>query len=396
MKGYLFIYTRLDKFDYRLLYAPDIKILPSPIRDTFINFAREVINTDNIGNGPITSERWAMIKRDNLHLVGVGCYNNLLGHVESANEKRVVRGFFGLVFDSYSQALSNKIFELDLYKDIFVNYVLPFWNLPKKDEYRTNSIIQEIDIEACEKQDRGLISINDSPNICRVHSNMSSPYELFTSALSIKDADFVCNLNNSEHVLSHSLYAFKNITIVDNVSSFDISLIPIFRNDREKTQNGEKVHKNGRYTRRSLSRKDGELAEIADVIYQKIKRCGISTIDFLKALSSRFGYTSQFVRDDSHEEDDISIHASGDNSISQVDLKDEGASMSINEYNQGKQERKDCISSLQKQFNAGEPVKLSPPSSLEEIADKDIGGTSVSPANTIETLDDIIKNSKIK
>ena len=40
MKGYLFIYTRLDKFDYRLLYAPDIKILPSHIRDTFINFAR--------------------------------------------------------------------------------------------------------------------------------------------------------------------------------------------------------------------------------------------------------------------------------------------------------------------------------------------------------------------
>ena len=83
-------------------------------------------------------------------------------------------------------------------------------DLPKKDEYRTNSIIQEIDIEACEKQDRGLISINDSPNICRVHSNMSSPYELFTSALSIKDADFVCNLNNSEHVFNFVHFNCRN------------------------------------------------------------------------------------------------------------------------------------------------------------------------------------------
>ncbi len=85
MKAFLFIYTRLDKFDYRLLYAPDKSFLPSPVREKFIDFAREVVNTDNLNNGRILAPRWSMMKENNLVLIGVGCYNNSLGVTESAN-----------------------------------------------------------------------------------------------------------------------------------------------------------------------------------------------------------------------------------------------------------------------------------------------------------------------
>ena len=389
MKGYLFIYTRLDKFDYRLLYAPDIKFLPSPTRDIFINFAREVINTDNIGNGSIKSERWSMIKSNNLTLIGLGCYNNLLGYVESNNEKRVIRGFFGIVFDSSSLTVSNRVFELDLYKEIFGNYVSPIWNLQKKDEFRTNSVIQEIDIETYDQQALGVISINDSPNICRVHSDKTSPYELFSSAIKKKETDFVCNLNNSEHVLSHSLYAFKNITIIGNVSGYDISLTPIPQREKKVIKTTEKVRKDGCQTKKTLSKKECELAEIADVIYQRLKRCGISTIDFLKALSSRFGYSAQFVNEESNEEGDVSTSISRREEMSQTNSQ-EDASRSINEYNQNKKERNDSISSLKEQFKKEGHVKIEPPTSLEEISDSELNKDSDSPTNTIETLDDII------
>lgn len=395
MKGYLFIYTRLDKFDYRLLYAPDVKFLPYPTRDTFINFAREVINTDNVGNGSIKSERWSMIKRNNLIMIGLGCYNNLLGYVESNNERRVIRGFFGIVFDSFSPTVSKRIFELDLYKDIFGNYVSPLWNLQKKDEYRTNSVIQEIDIETYEKQEHEAIDMNDLPNICRVHSDMVSPCDLLSSAISKKETDFVCNLNNSEHVLSHSLYAFKNITIVGNVSAYDFSLTLISQKEKTVTKSVKKVRKDDCQAKKSLSRKECELTEIADVIYQKLRRCGISTIDFLKALSSRFGYSAQFVREESYEDDGFSSSRSSENKVSKTNSQ-EDASISLAEYNQKKKERKESISSLKEQFKKDEHIKILPPTSLEEISETELNEVSDSQANAIETLDDIIKNSKFE
>ncbi len=390
MKGYLFIYTRLDKFDYRLLYAPDIKFLPSPTRDTFINFAREVINTDNIGNGSIKSERWSMIKRNNLILIGLGCYNNLLGHVESNNEKRVIRGFFGIVFDSFSPTLTSKMFDLELYKDIFGKYVSPLWNLQKKDEFRTNSVIQEINIETYDKQDLEAIYINDSPNVCRVHSDKSSPYELFSSAITKKETDFVFNLNNSDHVLSHSLYAFKNITIIGNVSGYDISLKPVSKKREKVIETTEKVGKEGHRTNKPLSRKECELAEIADVIYQRLKRCGISTIDFLKALSARFGYSAQFVGEENDEDEEYSDSTpiSEEKEALQTNSQ-EDVLISINKYNQNKKERHESISSLKEQFKKEGYIKIDPPTSLEEIADTELNETLDSQPNTIETLDDI-------
>lgn len=392
MKGYLFIYTRLDNFDYRLLYAPDTKFLPSPTRDTFINFAREVINTDNTGNGSIKSKRWSMIKRNNLILIGLGCYNNLLGYVESKNERRDIRGFFGIVFDSFSPTVSGKMFELDLYKDIFGNYVSPLWNLQKKDEFRTNSVIQEINIETYDKQNLKVISINDSSNVCRVHSDISSPYDLFSSALIKKETDFVFNLNNSDHVLSHSLYAFKNITIIGNVSGYDISLKPVFQKGEKVIETTEKVRKDGHRPNKSLSRKECELAEVADVIYQRLKRCGISTIDFLKALSARFGYSAQFVSEENDEEYSDSTPMSEKKEASKTNSQ-EDVLVSINKYNQNKKERNESISSLKEQFKKEGHVKIEPPTSLEEIADTELSETLDSKPNTIETLDDIIKDS---
>ncbi len=72
MEAYLFIYSRLERFDYRLIYAPSQSFLPSPTRDDFVSFAREVINTDNVANGGLNTARWSVIRRGNKVLFGGG------------------------------------------------------------------------------------------------------------------------------------------------------------------------------------------------------------------------------------------------------------------------------------------------------------------------------------
>lgn len=382
MKAFLFIYTRLDKFDYRLLYAPDKSFLPSPVREKFIDFAREVVNTDNINNGRILAPRWSMMKENNLVLIGVGCYNNILGVTESANEKRVIRGFFGVVVNSLDNSIGTKLFDLTFYKNIFGRYVSPLWDLQRKDENKTNSVIQEITIDSKECINNANVLMNDSDYLCRVFPEDITPESLFLSAITKNKVDFVLNLNNSEHVLKHSMIAFKNISIIGNDTLFDINL-----NSNSKinshSQNDYKQDKKDSPRRNSNSKNEKEQVEIVELIYKRLKQCGYSTKAFLRAFAAKCGYSVHPIEDDamdtmSHKQ----IHFNDvDEPYSEIDN-----SKSIDIFEKNKEDRRKTMSALKEQFRTEEHIKVEQPTSLEEITDSEISKINDLSSDDLDVL----------
>lgn len=382
MKAFLFIYTRLDKFDYRLLYAPDKSFLPSPVREKFIDFAREVVNTDNINNGRILAPRWSMMKENNLVLIGVGCYNNILGVTESANEKRVIRGFFGVVVNSLDNSIGTKLFDLTFYKNIFGRYVSPLWDLQRKDENKTNSVIQEITIDSNECINNANVLMNDSDYLCRVFPEDITPESLFLSAITKNKVDFVLNLNNSEHVLKHSMIAFKNISIIGNDTLFDINLNSNSQINSH-SQNDYKQDKKDSPRRNSNSKNEKEQVEIVELIYKRLKQCGYSTKAFLRAFAAKCGYSVHPIEDDamdtmSHKQ----IHFNDvDEPYSEIDN-----SKSIDIFEKNKEDRRKTMSALKEQFRTEEHIKVEQPTSLEEITDSEISKINDLSSDDLDVL----------
>ncbi len=295
----LFVYSRLERFDYRLLYAPDSQKLPEPLRSEFIEFAREVINTDFFGD--IREPRFALLKRGRLCLVGLGCYNKLLGDFDSHSETRTIRGFFGVLVEAPVPSILSSLLNIDFYRKIYQEHVSKLWHLGKKDEERTNSVV--CNIELPEQPDEPVLpsgDLNTDARICRVHPASTEVATLFSTALSCENADIALGLNSLNHATEGSMYHFHNISIVGCEKGSDNIL---------RAAAGEKQHVVPDRHRQSASRKwdkkapsphsprtdhgegDEDNTREAQIIHRVLlrlvrglQRCGISVERFAREL----------------------------------------------------------------------------------------------------------------
>jgi len=230
---YLFVYTRLENFDYRLIYAPDNQVLSQPIRNEFIDFAREVINTDYYGE--ILTPRNAIIKRDAKTLVGIGCNNRELGTVQMKKENREVRVFFGIYYDKeLADSQIATMVEINFYKNLFTQYIAPKMSLSRRYEDQVNSIVQSVEIpDTIPNAYSEEINVNSEIDVCRIHSCKTNPYALIKACLRFKDIDAVTFLNTDAHASKAPLYKFHNATVVNSESEKDLHYA-----DKEVINNG--------------------------------------------------------------------------------------------------------------------------------------------------------------
>ena len=384
MQGNLFIYTRLEKFDYRLIYAPDRASLPSPIRDSFIDFVREVVNTDNVNNGEISQPRWALKKEGNHILIGVGCYNKDLGAETSGTEKRIIRGFFGVYFDNLCQEAISPLTEMSFYRQIYAQYIQPLWSLTKKDEYKTNSVVQGIDIEDSSIFATSQIQLNEQQNKCFVLSDEVIIDELFLSALRCDKVDVVCNLNTIEHVTCASLYSFHNITIICNKQT---QVFALLKGDSESVSTSSTKSTFRRPTKSNIEetkkpsvqehsyegkeRTDEEYTWYVDILLRKLKYCKISIEKFLRILAQKCGYIL-IPQEDSQNVDVRSSYVYKDehNNSSSNQQAELIVSQDIEQFESEKSKRRANVADLRRQYL--EQTNTIPiASTIEEIADVD-------------------------
>lgn len=300
MEAYLFIYSRLERFDYRLIYAPSQSFLPNPTRNEFISFTREVINTDNISNGKINATRWSLIRRGQKVLFGVGIYNKDLGDCSSDIETRNVRGFFGFVFNFEKGTLPEEYFTLSFFQNLYSSYIMPLWHAGKKNENRINSIIQKIDVNIKEYRIDSFLELNTYSTTCKVLPEAVVISDAINSALNVNDIEIVLGLNNIKHVTSAPLLQFRNISIIGNLTEENI---PISQNKSqdspfksEVSTSNTSVQSRGRrtiiedksrYTTTKSEYSDYEY--LAELLYAKLKRCGINVKRVVANLAKKCG-----------------------------------------------------------------------------------------------------------
>lgn len=305
MEAYLFIYSRLERFDYRLIFAPAQTFLPDPTRTEFCSFAREIINTDNVSNGKINSTRWSLIRRGNKVLFGIGIYNDELGDCSSDLETRKVRGFFGYVFNYEKGMLPEEYFSLSFFQKIYSTYFMPLWHAGKKDEYKINSIIQQIDINLIESNIDTQLHLNTSSVSCKVLPESVAVDNAINSALKLDDAEIVLGLNDIKHVTTAQLLQFRNVSIIGNNTEQNVPVSQtnpidtpiregglnnnkskvIIERERTSTSNNSRFDKTVDRSKREQS--DDE--DLANLLYSLLRQCGINAKRIAKALARMCG-----------------------------------------------------------------------------------------------------------
>lgn len=300
MEAYLFIYSRLERFDYRLIYAPSQSFLPSPTRDEFVSFAREVINTDNVANGGINTARWSVIKRGNKVLFGVGMYNKDLGDCSSTIETRDVRGFFGIVFNYEGGGLPNDIFTISYFQNLYASYFMPIWHTVKKDEYKINSIIQGIKIIIQNNNLNEPILLNAHASICKILPESILVSDAINSALQIDDVELVLGLNDVKHVTSARLLQFRNVSIIGNITEEVINITPKKSSETSFKSKESKIYTGGQPMRKIKNKEDSphhitpkpeisDHKDMADAIFSKLRRCGFNVKRIVIYLAQKCG-----------------------------------------------------------------------------------------------------------
>lgn len=280
MKAYLFIYSRLENFDYRLIYAPPQSFLPNPTRMNFASFAREVMNTDNGSNGAIKIPRWSLIRRGNKVLFGVGAYNKDLGDCSSKYENRVVRGFFGFVFNHEKGSLPEEYFTLSFFQNLYSSYIKPLWNTARKDEDKINSISQDIDINIEEGSLHFPLELNTCSTICKVLPEAIVISDAINSALDMNDIEVVLGLNNTKHVTSADLFPFRNISVIGNREEENI---PIHPRKPPKPLPINPIEDPTKESEHSYYNK------LANCLYVQLKKLQVDVKQFVKYLAKKCG-----------------------------------------------------------------------------------------------------------
>jgi hypothetical protein len=215
MEQRLFIYSRTKYFDYRLLATPKEEFVTNNIRWEFIEFIRQVINTDNPLNGEIDTIRWSFYKIDNYILWGIGCNNSDLSSIYCYDKAGTpVRGFFGFITKLNESENISLVYDLEYFREIYSVVIVPIWEL--KDEETVNSInsfffpmnINSLEYIYPNKQK----ILNTGTNNCLVYPITEDLKLLIGSAFSYAMINFVSGLNRSGHAVeSH----FMNSTSID-------------------------------------------------------------------------------------------------------------------------------------------------------------------------------------
>lgn len=384
MEAYLFIYSRLERFDYRLIYAPSQSFLPNPTRNEFISFAREVINTDNVSNGKINTARWSLIRRGDKVLFGIGIYNKNLGDCSSDIETRNVRGFFGLVFNYEKESLPKECFAMSFFESIYSSYIMPLWHAEKKDEHKINSIIQKIDLNVEDSCTDSPIKLNTHSSVCKILPETIVVDEAINSALSVEDIEIVLGLNDIKHVTSASLSQFRNISIIGNHTEDDIPV------SNKKSHVASVAHKEGRERHRDYSSTVSgqsndksksvccDYEHLADVIYSKLKRCGVNVKRVVTSLAKKCGlYIADYPMHDSVNK----MHSNSDNNnalpYDVIDNSGQEITQSITDKE--KAERRNRFAEIRKELSNSS----NPQNNIEA------GTSSKNPLNDVNDLEDL-------
>lgn len=380
MIGQLLIYTRLENFDYRLIYAPSSSFLPEPQRSTFIDFVREVINEDNSLNGTIREPRWSVIRDGNITLIGIGCHNDLLKKLYSSKEGRCIRGFYGIVLKDANDSVIKSLTSIETYRDWFCEFIEPLWELPKKSEDKVNSNIQEIDI--AEETFKGTqITLNTDSSRCTLLSCQTNIADLFYSTIKYYTIDIVTNLNTSKHVKMSQLYSFRNITILENNQSDSFKVEKghhdYRHNQRFEDKDDELIEKN-KEEREELSAKDcNNYDKLAQWIIKKAKKCGLDIDKLIKSLlKNRFEKTET---SETCISEDIDFHVSGQRRKDSIPVVSEAdIQRDLKEFDNDKKKRRSNLSDIKSKFKKSIENEVE----LNTTSVEDIGEITESPIST--------------
>lgn len=359
MEAYLFIYSRLERFDYRLIYAPSQSFLPNPTRSYFVSFAREVINTDTVSNGNINANRWSLVRRGSKVLFGVGCYNQELGDCSSEIENRKVRGFFGMVFDYDEEYLPKDLFTLEYFQGLYSSYMEPIWHAQKKDEFKVNSLVVIINIPAKEEHPN-FIELNTDRTRCKVLPESISQSDAINSALKMTDVEVVLGLNDIKHVTRAVLSQPRNVSLIGNNTEM---YFPILQKKSENKPsksnvgaNKQSVQGKSRSAEKKVKLESSDYEYLAESIYSKLKRCGANVRLVVKHIAEK---CDLIVTDGSnprpfikHQEnnDEVNTNSCAENEImnSQDTMLDEET------INRKKTERQLRLAEIRKQYSEKE------------------------------------------
>lgn len=384
MATQLIIYTRLENFDYRLIFAPSRQMLPEPYRSEFIDFVREVINSDNFGS--IKSPRYAVIKRNDLCLIGIGCDNSCLGEVKSNIERREIRGFFGVVSNEpFKPSVIQTLSQLDFYKDLFTSFIIPKWHTSKRNEDDINSIVEHLTINK-EEQPTSIfddIDINIDVNLCKIHSHQIEPSSLISSCVKHKNVDAVTNLNSEAHVTSAPLYKFHNVTINESVFSKTISYKKT--ETKEFLEKGKKGHSDPAVasTKRTKALRDeGCLSRCVDKVEHFLSKYGINPKSFLEIFAKR--HNLRVISEKQDEESVLNSAPVQRSRLESIDISENVISSELDDFHNKRTHRRSIIEDLQTRYKESEMATQSSTSSLtDEKQEQQNQGQSIE----IESID---------
>lgn len=355
MATQIIAYSRLENHDYRLIYAPSKQLLSEPDRSEFTNFIREVINSDNFGS--ITAPRFAMIKRGDKCLIGVGCNNNFLGEVDTKIESREVRGFYGIVSDepiTWDQICLLCDSEISFYKAFFSKYIIPIWHTSKRDEDSINSIVEPIRLDVDTFPLSYIdIPINQDKDCCQIHSYVSDHRHLIYSCSLVKNGDIVVNINSEAHVISAPLYHFHNVTILNDKQNRLIEFNK--KKHLEPVENLRVVRKNKSCRNETpFTKENGCISRCIDKVEHFLGKYDISPMSFLKAFAKR--HHMKVVKDVPNDGNIIGAHSSLEE-INQGEIHHPSVSSEVEDFQKKKAHRRSFIEDLQAKFKENNSIE---------------------------------------
>jgi len=231
----LFIYTRLFRLDYHLIYCPNNSFMPNDIKTGFKDFAREVINEDRITNGKIEDARWSFCKKGEYLLYGIGCRNVLLSEESNDYVGTPIRGFFGLVIKLDGSFPIDLYLNIDSYKRIYKEKIVPIFHS------KTSVDSSDIDSPFELLSDAMRIFPHDNKQVVNFEKTKTfvfpDTFDVKEIAASLVfgdgDTNFVFHLNNEGHIRHTKLCSFYNASIIGNDKQY------VVERGAEKTKNGD-------------------------------------------------------------------------------------------------------------------------------------------------------------
>lgn len=215
-KPQIIIYTRNRDVDYRMIIRPDENICSDETRKYFRKLIRGAIDVETYDD-PLNTPRWLFARKNNCILFGVAvmlesfdndCCTDFTG--------RSVRGFFGLVMDASSDSMALP-YNLDFFKAINDEYIVPLWDAPKEDFVRKGI---EIDIEENAKETISLGEVseplNTNSDVCQILGKTDIKDALQSALNHKEDISLISGLNSRQHAIGTGAdYDFMNVIIND-------------------------------------------------------------------------------------------------------------------------------------------------------------------------------------